>query len=430
MGNSRIVRLVSENVKRLKAVDVTLPPGTDMVRVAGRNGQGKSSLLDSIEYALAGKGAIPAKPIREGQSQARVVVETDDLIITRTFTPTDTYLSVATRDGRKVSGPQQILDKLTGALTFDPLAFLRMKAAEQVETLKRLAGLDFTEHDRVIKDAYEDRRLHNREVKQLEARLMQSPPVNAPDTEISIRELTQDYQAAVKRKQENDAVRRSVSLKEAFIEEVAAIIADLERQIEVRKQEMRDAKAALELLRETVAGVVDPDIDGLRQEMEQAESVNHLVRQKREHDQIVRDLADARRASDACTRKIEEAEQAKRDAIAGAAMPLDGLSFDDAGVTLEGMPVDQLSQAQKIRLGVAIGFAMHPVLRVMLVRDASLLDEDSMFLLGQLAHEYDAQIWVERVSDGNDVSVVIEDGSVTHNPYQKEAPATPATANN
>ncbi len=56
----RILRLQSENIKRLSAVDIT-PDGSTVI-IGGRNAQGKSSVLDSIAYALGGAKLLPAKP--------------------------------------------------------------------------------------------------------------------------------------------------------------------------------------------------------------------------------------------------------------------------------------------------------------------------------------------------------------------------------
>lgn len=49
----KIISLKSENVKRLSVVEV-IPKDKALVIVAGKNGQGKSSVLDSIMFALAG----------------------------------------------------------------------------------------------------------------------------------------------------------------------------------------------------------------------------------------------------------------------------------------------------------------------------------------------------------------------------------------
>lgn len=95
-----------------------------------------------------------------------------------------------------------------------------------------------------------------------------------------------------------------------------------------------------------------------------------------------------------------------------ASFPVVGLGFDEDGVTFEGVPLDQASQAQRVRVSVAMGIAMNPELRVLLVRDASLLDDESMGMIAQMAEDADAQLWLERVGDGDAGAIIIEDGAV------------------
>jgi hypothetical protein len=69
-----------------------------------------------------------------------VTVDLGDQRVTRRWTEA-LHAEVTNREGASYKSPQAILDKLCGELTFDPLAFSRMKAAEQRDTLLRLAGL-------------------------------------------------------------------------------------------------------------------------------------------------------------------------------------------------------------------------------------------------------------------------------------------------
>ena len=61
--NDRIVGLKVQNVKKIVAVQVN--DLGNSVTVGGKNGNGKSSLLDSIMYALSGGKSQPDEVIRK-----------------------------------------------------------------------------------------------------------------------------------------------------------------------------------------------------------------------------------------------------------------------------------------------------------------------------------------------------------------------------
>lgn len=65
----KIISLQAENVKRLTAVSIT--PDGNLVQISGRNGQGKTSVLDAIWWALEGAANIQAEPIRKGADEAQ-----------------------------------------------------------------------------------------------------------------------------------------------------------------------------------------------------------------------------------------------------------------------------------------------------------------------------------------------------------------------
>lgn len=122
----KIVSLVAENVKRLTASrDHThWQHGGDH----RENGQGKTSVLDSIWWALSGLSNVQGKPIREGATEARIKLDLGEIVVTRKFTDKGSTLKVESADGTPFKTPQAMLDDLMGALLFDPLALARMDA--------------------------------------------------------------------------------------------------------------------------------------------------------------------------------------------------------------------------------------------------------------------------------------------------------------
>jgi DNA repair exonuclease SbcCD ATPase subunit len=79
----KIVNFKAENIKKLVAVEIS--PTDNTVIVTGKNGAGKSSVLDAIWWALSGTKHIQDKPIREGQTKAMIRLDLGTIIVERVF---------------------------------------------------------------------------------------------------------------------------------------------------------------------------------------------------------------------------------------------------------------------------------------------------------------------------------------------------------
>jgi len=110
------------------------------------------------------------------------------------------------------------------------------------------------------------------------------------------------------------------------------------------------------------------------------------------------------------TDSMEERENEKQQAIASAKLPVDGLSFGVGEVLMGGVPFAQASDAEQLRVSIGIAMSLNPKLRVIRVRDGSLLDEESMKLLGKMADKEDYQIWVETCHNTGTKAFIMEDG--------------------
>lgn len=434
---SRIIKLTSENVKRLKAVSIT--PTGNVVVIGGANGQGKSSVLDSIASALGGGDEAPDMPVRKGEDKAKVVLELEDLIITRTFTAAGgSALVVANKEGARYPKPQDMLDKLTGKLTFDPLEFIRIKPAQQMEALKKLVGVDFTALDTQRKKLYDERTLVNRDAETAKnrAEFMPSYP-DAPAQEQSAVAIVAERDAAKEHnaqeaqlvrnvEQAKDALEDSVRGRKSLVDEIATLEA---RLVSLREQ-VKEYGAKIPALETrynatlTARAAFQPiDLKPINQRLADVASVNEKVRAN-----INKALAQAEAAliakkADAITKQIEAIDTQKAATIAAASFPVAGLGFGENGVLFNGIPFSQASGAEKLRVSLAMASAMNPKLSVMLIRDGSLLDDDSMALLAEFAGEKNLQVWIERVGDGDASAIIIEDGSVAETRTPTEATA-------
>lgn len=414
----KIIRLEAENIKRLRAVSVS--PSGAAVRIAGRNAQGKSSLLDSIEMALGGGKSIPTDPVRHGERRGRVLVDLGDLVIERTFDSKGTRLIVRNAEGVEQKSPQGILDALCSRVAFDPFAFSKMDPPKQDETLRKAIGLDWSELDAHRKKAFDDRADVNREAKALEARIQAMPRHAEALPAVSVADLLAELQkreqaAAVVAKAEG-VVRDRAAKEGAKYDEIEAVSAEIRRLQERRtvlEAEAHELAKATEEAREALAILGTPSpVDEVREQLATAEERNRKARENEERASAEASLGALRKRSEALTDQIAAIDEEKRVSLEAASFPVPGLGFDETGPTLNGIPLAQASQAERLRVSIAIGLALNPKLRVLLVREGALLDEEAMGILETMATEADAQVWIERVGKGDPGAIIIEDGSV------------------
>jgi hypothetical protein len=442
-GTYRVLRLVAENVKKLKAVDIT--PDRHTVMVTGRNAQGKSSVLQCIEYALGGKKALPSVPIRRGEDDGQILCILGDnetgekLLVKRTFRADGkTNLEITAEGGFAAPSPQTILDALVSKVSFDPTSFVRMDDDKQLETLRQLVGLDFTADDRQYKTIYDNRTQVNRTAKEKAAQAagIVVPP-DTPAEEVSIEGLmAQQRERQEKNKlnqRERDKVQslqRDVTIHDEQITRVESDISELERQLESKrrslaasKERLAQAIALCNAQKATVAVLEDADTRDIEQQIVNAQTVNRNVGKAQQKAALLKEAEAQQAASKELTGKLEAIEAEKTTKLASVAWPVAGLGFGDTGVTYNGLPFSQASGAEQLRVSVAIGAALSPRLKVILCRDASLLDEEQLGVITEFAEKEGIQVWLEIVdSEGGPGKIVIEEGMVTSGGTPAEAP--------
>lgn len=417
---SKLISLEIENIKKVKAVRIK-PNGKPIYIIGGANGQGKSSVLDSIEYALGGKPNV-SMPIRQGENKAKIILETDEIIVNRRFTEKGSYIQVVKKDGDEryeIKSPQAILDKITSNLAFDPLNFVRQKPKEQITFLRELTGVDFTEADASYTDTYNERTNINRDIKKLKTKIDDIDVVEAPDDEVSINDLMNELtrREEINRNSENQKKLSQDKINEC--KKQNQIIIDKKTRI---KELQSDLKLSEELLKKIELDRIELDLESesmvienieeIKDQIGNAEKINNNVRRKKEHEQLIKELNELTSNETRLTNKLQKITKWKEDEIKKADFPVDGLSFGSDGILFNNIPFDQCSSAEQLRVSVAMGLAKNPELKLLVIKDGSLLDEDSLNIVESMAKDADATVIIERVGEGSECSVIIEDGEI------------------
>lgn len=414
----KIVKLTAENVKRLRAVEIT--PDGNLVVVAGKNGQGKTSVLDSIWLALGGGPAArgTVKPIRNGETTAKVTLDLGELVVTRQWSGDNTTLRVESKDGAQFRSPQAMLDSLVGRLSFDPLTFAQQDARSQVTALLDLVDLPFDPDELAVERArlYEERTAVGRVAKQLDGQVVGFPPVaaDAPTEEVDVAALLAEHGEATRLVNAANAAERAANDADDDVQDARERVRQLEADLAAAHERLDTARLKHEQAEKDWAKAADvvPDVQAIVVRVTAAEATNRAVRERQQRDDVVARAAAEHEKYTALTEQIDALDARKADALTAAAMPIDGLGFDDTGVTYRGVPFKQCSAAEQLRVSLAMAMAMNPKVRVVRITDGSLLDSDNMQLIETMAADQDYQVWIERVDESGAVGIVIEDGAV------------------
>ncbi len=442
--SEHIISLKVDNVKKLTAVAIKLDENARTVVISGENGAGKSSVLDSIEMVLAGKAVIPEQPIRNGKKTARIILETETMIVTRTFSAEsgENYLKFENKEGFRASTPQKLLNDMIEKIGFDPLEFANMGPDDQAKKLLTIfpTTINLAENANFAKCAYDERAIVNRELKSLVAQMsaQKSFADDLPTEEVSVSALGLRSSELWK---ELDGVTRmgadlaalAVQIKRSEEQE-----ANLKSQLEAKIKALRDdcaaqcdvqirLREALNRDVETMKNmevrdpeIIKKEIDSIDQSIQKAEGTNSEVRRRKNVTFLKENIEQREKTVQDLEGKMLKLTDARTNALKEAKFPIEGLSIDNNGhVILNGVPFGQASMAQKLIVGIAIAASSKNKLRVCLIRDASLLDAKSMKLVEEMAIKHDLQIWMERVEDNSPCSVQIVDGS---NIGAKDAP--------
>lgn len=409
----KLVRLVAENFKKLRAVDIT---PSDINIVGGKNESGKTSLLDSVQFAMRGKKAISGQPIRRGSKKTKVTADYGDIIVTRVLTGTRQQITIQGKDGSTYPNPESMLSSLIGDISMDPSEFYAAKPVEQQAILREIVGGDTTQLDVERADVYAARTNTNRGLKQVEAQLaahpLRSEPEPVPPTNDLVAQLQQ-----VERKTRD---RHEIWLKREDAAKQFSVLTKQKLELEARLQEL---EVNLQMYESRIPAL-DKELESLPNPQELRSTLQNLDTKRNEaqairdsnevHKRLAKEADELRQTSAGMTARIQEIDEKKRQILAESAdkMPIPDLSFGEDGLTYKGLPLENASSSEQLEVSVAVAMARKPEISTIIIRQAAFLDQEKRERLIQIARQRGVQLFMELVGDDDACTIVIEDGEV------------------
>lgn len=408
----KINQLELENIKRIKAVTLA-PSETGLTIIGGRNGQGKTSVLDAIAWALGGEKYRPSQPQRQDSvlHPHLKLTLSNGLVVERGGK--NGSLKVMDPTGRKAG--QQILNEFVEQLALDLPRFLVASEKEKAEILLRVIGVgeQLSELDRQASELY-NRRHAIGQIADQKAKFAKEMPdyPGVPDEPVSAGDLIRQQQEILARNGENQRKRAEAArISEEYSRQYGKVKA-LETELAEAKDKLAQLTDEVTTAQKSAEALQDESTAELEENIRSVEELNVKIRANLDKAKAEEDARTYQEQYDGLTKDLETIRAQRQNLLAGAPLPLDGLSVENGKLTYYGKNWDSMSGSDQLKVATAIVRAVNPRCGFVLLDKLEQMDLNTLRDFGNWLEQEGLQVIATRVSTGSECSVIIEDGAV------------------
>jgi len=419
----KIAELQLQNIKRVRAVDIT--PSDGLTVLGGANAQGKTSVLDAICYALGGEKYRPSEPQnRDGMAPAKMEITlSNGLVVTRSGKNLD--LKVTDPSGKKAG--QTLLNSFISQFALDLPKFLNASSKEKAKTLLDTLGIEaeLTALDNEERKRADERLLAGREAERKRHYADELPEYpDAPDAPLSAAEMSRKLQDALAENAKHQAQRDRIEQLKDRIAIHNARIVEWQNLIQAEHAELRSDEVDLHAIEATPIGE-DVDTAAINAELEQIDAVNSRVRTNQEKARALDEAEQAEAEYAAAGRAVDDVRQRRMSLLNSVKMPLPGLSIEAGELVYNGSKWDCMSSMERIVVAISIVRQLQPKCGFVLLDQLECFDRTQLSKLRDWLTENNMQAIATRVADDDTCDIIIEDGQVLEDlrkPAEKPAP--------
>lgn len=406
----KITSLKMENVKRVQAVTLS-PTPSGLTIIGGRNGQGKTSVLDAIAWALGGDKYRPTSPQREGSvlPPDLEVQLSNGLVVRRKGKAS--ALTVTDPSGQRYG--QRLLNEFVNEFAIDLPRFLHASDKDKAEILLQLVGVGdkLRQLEAQENTLYTQRRFVGQEADRKRKYADELPFYEGvPNEAVSVSELVQRQQAILKKNAENQRLRDERDKLEAQRNHQQSVVDDLAQRLREAQAYMAQLEANLARASEAAGGLTDASTMELEMDISNVEELNRKVRTNQDKRMAEAEAKEQQARYDDMTDKLNQVRRAKDELLSGAALPLPGLGVEDGALTYHGKHWDCMSGAEQLMVSAAIASALKPECGFILLDSLEQMDTETLAAFGEYLAARNLQAIATRVSTGEECTIIIEDG--------------------
>ena len=451
------------------------------VELAGKNGAGKTSVIDAIRYALTNKSD-RKYIVRRGETEGEILIETDNgLRINRKARTTQADYKSVKKDGREVGSPESFLRDIFTPLQLNPVEFISLPEKQQnaiildmieypwdMQKIKEWFGEipSWVNYDQnilaVLNDIqsengeyFQNRQDINREMRNKRAfieEIAQAIPAGYEVEKWEKASAGPVYQKIERIRKENEEIQKAKSLlelrdnkvrkyeadreiaKTSLAREIGARRTQIENEITRMEDQIRNLKAEKESLAEKMADKTavieeqykaavakyDAEVEAyaeyrdkepqstkeLEEEATMIENMKTHVNEYRRMQGLQSDVEILKEESDLLTERIEKARSLPGEILETAKISIAGLTIKDGVPLINGLPVSNLSDGEKLDLCIDVAIQKPNGLQIILIDGVEKLSTPVREALYKKCKDKGLQFIATRTTDDEDLTVI------------------------
>lgn len=407
----KISSLELENVKRVRALALE-PTENGLTVIGGRNGQGKTSVLDAIAWALGGDKFRPSMPNREGSvlpPDIRVTLS-NGIVVERKGK--NSALKVTDPGGSRRG--QQLLDEFVEKLALNLPKFMEASDKDKARTLLNIIGVgpQLMELDKQENALYQERLTVGRIADQKKAMAEGLPSYDGvPDDLVSAGELIRQQQEILARNGENAKKRANVTSLTAQFQIQQNKVDRLQQDLNAELGKLKRLRDDLDIAEKSIEDIQDVSTAELEANIAQVDEINAKVRANMDRRKALDDAHHYVNQYNALSVQIDGVRAQRRALLEEAELPLPGLGVENGALVYHGQAWDCMSASEQLRVATAIVRRLNPECGFVLIDKLEQLDSETLHDFGTWLENENLQVIATRVtSSGDDCTLIIEDG--------------------
>ena len=380
--------------------------------IDGKSRSGKTTIIDSIRKGLKNEDVRPKFVTGEGKGIVFMQFD-EDLEVTRTIKGDNKSTVKVSQNGMSPSSPQTYLNDFFGSNDFAPIDWLKKKDKEQTEDLLKLLPItvtqeeitkltgrsvsaDYSKHGLVVceeleKHFMDERKGVNADVKAYEINI-QDAKTNLPpnyDAEayrnVSLNELfaeISDIEAGNRKIKESQSIIDNANvIIESANQEYENRYEDMVEEFKRRKQELENkrkekvdkATADAEEAKKFATKEIK-DTAQLKENVAEIEKMKGYIVTADKLKVYEDELAKWSKEADKLTEIIKKIRNYPTELLTKTKSPIEGMGVANGVVTINGLPIKNLSDGEKMLLSIEVAKATAGKYKFILLNGLEQLD--------------------------------------------------------